>query len=166
MPESGRKGVSMDIYEKIKERNIKLPEAPAKGGLYTPCVLFGEKERLAYISGCGAVIDGQKADGKLGRDYTLEEGKEFARRSMLNVLATLEATVGDLNRVSRAVKILVFVASADDFTMQPQVANGASELLAELFGRDCVPARSAIGVNVLPGNLPVEIEAIFELKEE
>lgn len=153
----------MNIYDRMKERDITLPEAPAKGGLYTPCVLFGEN--LAYISGCGAVINGQKADGKLGRDYTLEEGKEFARRSMLNVLATLEATVGDLNRVNRAVKILVFVASDNDFTMQPQVANGASELLAELFGQDLVPARSAIGVNVLPGNLPVEIEAIFELKK-
>lgn len=156
----------MDIYEKMREQGIKLPEAPAKGGLYTPCVLFGEGGRLAYVSGCGAVIDGQKAEGKLGKDYSLEEGREFARRTMLNVLATLEAAVGDLNRVSRAVKILVFVASADDFTMQPQVANGASELLAELFGQDKVPARSAIGVNVLPGNLPVETEAIFELKEE
>lgn len=152
----------MNIYEKMKELDITLPEAPAKGGLYTPCVLFGEN--LAYISGCGAVIGGQKAEGKLGKDYSLEEGQEFARRSMLNVLATLEATVGDLNRVKRAVKILVFVASDDEFTMQPQVANGASELLAELFGREMVPARSAIGVNVLPGNLPVEIEAIFELE--
>ena len=152
----------MNIYEKMKELDITLPEAPAKGGLYTPCVLFGVN--LAYISGCVAVIGGQKAEGKLGKDYSLEEGQEFARRSMLNVLATLEATVGDLNRVKRAVKILVFVASDDEFTMQPQVANGASELLAELFGREMVPARSAIGVNVLPGNLPVEIEAIFELE--
>lgn len=84
---------------------------------------------------------------------------------MLNVLSVLEANVGDLNKVKRAVKILVFVASEDDFTEQPAVANGASALLAELFGAENIPARSAIGVNVLPGNIPVEIEAIFELEE-
>lgn len=150
-----------DVYETLAKMNISLPAAPARGGLYTPCVEFGD--RLVYVSGCGAVIGDQPADGKLGRDYSLEEGQEFARRSMLNVLAALQDCIGDLNKVRRAVKILVFVASADDFTQQPQVANGGSELLAGLFGRENVPARSAIGVNVLPGNLPVETEAIFEL---
>ena len=155
--------MAQNIYDKMKELGITLPEAPARGGLYTPCVKFGTN--LVYVSGCGAVIDGQPAAGKVGKDYTLEEGKEFARRSMLNVLAALEACVGDLNKVKRAVKILVFVASDDSFTQQPQVANGGSELLAQLFGEENVPARSAIGCNVMPGNLPVETEAIFELED-
>ena len=104
------------------------------------------------------------AAGKLGRDYTLEQGQEFARNSMLNVLAVLKREIGDLNRVRSVVKLLVFVASDDEFYQQPQVANGASALLGELFGQEMgIPARSAIGVNVLPGNLPVEIEAIFEI---
>lgn len=154
--------MSKNVYEKLEALGLKLPEAPKKGGLYTPCVEFGQG--LIYVSGCGAAIAGQKADGRLGRDYTLEEGVEFARNSMLNVLAALEAQVGDLNRIKRAVKILVFVASDDSFTRQPQVADGASRLLAELFGEENVPARSAIGVNVLPGNLPVETEGIFELE--
>lgn len=153
----------MNVYEKLKELNLTLPEAPAKGGLYTPCMRFGGN--LAYISGCGPVIGDQKACGKLGKEYTIEEGQGWARNSMLNVLAVLEANVGDLNKVKKAVKILVFVASDDEFTEQPMVANGASALLAELFGTENLPSRSAIGVNVLPGNIPIEIEAIFELDE-
>ena len=84
---------------------------------------------------------------------------------MLNILAVLQREIGDLNRVTNVVKMLAFVASDDEFYQQPQVANGASNLLGELFGQEVgIPARSAIGVNVLPGNLPVEIEAIFEFK--
>lgn len=97
-------------------------------------------------------------------NITLEEGQVHARNAMLNVLAVPNANVG-LNNVKGAVKILTFVASADDFCAQPAVANGGSQLLADLFGAENVPARSAIGVNVLPGNIPVETEAIFEIKE-
>lgn len=154
----------MDIYKKLKELNLTLPKAPAKGGLYSPAMKFGEN--LVYISGCGPVIGEDKASGKLGKEYTTEEGMEWAKKSMLNVLAVLESLAGDLNRVEKAVKILVFVASDNEFTEQPMVANGASALLSELFGAEKLPARSAIGVNVLPGNIPVEIEAIFELKSE
>lgn len=152
----------MNVYEKLKELNITLPEVPAKGGLYTPCMEFGDN--LAYISGCGPAIGDTKPCGKLGKDYTTEEGMEWARNSMLNVLAVLEAKIGDLNKVKKVVKILVFVASDDEFTEQPMVANGGSKLLGDLFGTENLPARSAIGVNVLPGNIPVEIEAIFELE--
>ena len=152
-----------NAYENLKRIGETLPPAPPRGGLYTPCVPFGKN--LIYVSGCGCIIDDQKAAGKLGRDYTLEEGKVFAKNSMLNVLAALEAAVGDLNKVKRAIKILVFVASDDEFYEQPQVANGASELLSEVFGREYVPSRSAVGMNVLPGNLPVEIEGIFELED-
>lgn len=152
----------MDIYEKLKELNITLPAAPAKGGIYSPCKEFGKN--LVYVSGCGPVIGDQTVVGKLGSEFTLEEGQVHARNAMLNVLAVLDANVG-LNNVKGAVKILTFVASADDFCAQPAGANGGSQLLADLFGAENVPARSAIGVNVLPGNIPVETEAIFEIKE-
>ena len=90
--------------------------------------------------------------------YTPEQDQVFARDTMLNVLSVLKAEIGDLDRVKSCVKILVFVASADDFYNQPAVANDATKLLGELFGEE-------IGMNVLPGNLPIEIEAIFELYE-
>ena len=151
----------MYVNEIMKQKNITLPEPPPKGGVYAPCRIVGN---LAFISGCGCIIGDMTAAGKLGRDYTLEQGQEFARNSMLNVLAVLKREIGDLNRVRSVVKLLVFVASDDEFYQQPQVANGASALLGELFGQEMgIPARSAIGVNVLPGNLPVEIEAIFEI---
>ena len=151
----------MDVNEIMKQKNITLPEPPPKGGVYAPCRIVGN---LAFISGCGCIIGDMTAAGKLGRDYTLEQGQEFARNSMLNVLAVLKREIGDLNRVRSVVKLLVFVASDDEFYQQPQVANGASALLGELLGQEMgIPARSAIGVNVLPGNLPVEIEAIFEI---
>ncbi|MBQ8952639.1 MAG: RidA family protein [Clostridia bacterium] len=152
----------MDVYEIMKQKNITLPEPPPKGGVYAPCKIAGG---MAYISGCGCVIDGCQAAGKLGKDYTVEQGQAFARNCMLNILAVLQREIGDLNRVKSVVKMLAFVASDDEFYQQPQVANGASNLLGELFGQDVgIPARSAIGVNVLPGNLPVEIEAIFEIE--
>ena len=131
-----------DVYEIMKELNIKLPEAPAKGGLYSPAKRFGD--RLVYISGCGPI----------------------ARNAMLNVLAVLEREIGDLNKVKQPVKILTFIASDNSFEEQPYVANGGSQLLLDLFGADNVPSRSAIGVNVLPGGIPLETEAIFELKED
>lgn len=153
----------MSATENLKKLNIILPPAPAKGGVYEPCKVFGGN--LLYVSGCGCIIDNQPAAGKLGQDYTLEQGQEFARRSMLNVLSVVQAKLGSLDRVKNVVKILVFVASADDFYMQPQVANGASQLLIDVFGAEIgTPTRSAVGMNVLPGNLPVEIEAIFEFE--
>lgn len=139
----------MDVYGKLKELGLTLPEAPAKGGVYTPCKLT--EDGYAYISGCGPVIGGVQAAGKLGQEYSVEEGQKFAQNCMLNVLAVLEKKIGDLNRVADVVKILVFVASADDFYSQPQVANGASNLLVSLFGEDAgAPTRSAVGMNVLP----------------
>lgn len=153
----------MDVYEKLKELGLELPPPPAKGGLYTPCKPFGKG--LYYISGCGPAIGGETQVGKLGRDVTLEEGQLAARSCMLNVLAVLQAQIGDLNKVKSAVKILTFVASDESFTQQPQVANGGSGLLAELFGSAALPARSAVGVNVLPGDISVETEALFEVNE-
>ena len=151
-----------NVYDIMKEKNIVLPQPPPKGGVYAPCKIVGN---MAYISGCGCVIDGCEAAGKLGKDYTVEQGQAFARNCALNILAVLQREIGDLNRVKSVVKLLAFVASDDEFYQQPQVANGASGLLGELFGPEAgIPTRSAIGVNVLPGNLPVEIEAIFEIE--
>lgn len=150
----------MDVYEKLKELGLELPAPPAKGGVYAPAKRFGGT--LVYISGCGPVLDTPIA-GKLGAEFTVEEGKTFARNSMLNVLAVLQAEIGNLNKVQSPVKILTMVAGTAEFYAQPQVANGGSELLAALFGE--VPARSAVGMNALPGNIPVETEAIFEIKD-
>ena len=154
----------MNVYDKMKELNIELPAPAPRGGLYSPCQRFGKN--LVYVSGCGPVIGDVQAVGKLGKEFTVEEGQAWARKSMLNVLAALQAEIGDLNKVKKAVKTLAFVASTNEFDKQPQVANGGSQVLADLFGAENIPARSAIGVNILPGNIPVETEAIFELKEE
>lgn len=106
------------------------------------------------------MIGGVQAAGKLGQEYSVEEGQKFAQNCMLNVLAVLEKKIGDLNRVADVVKILVFVASADDFYFQPQVANGASNLLVSLLARTPARRRAPRSAwNVLPGNIPVVIEA-------
>ena len=117
--------------------------------------------------GFGPATEGiEVPSGKLGKEITLEQGQEIARLCMLNLLAALKNTVGSFDKVKRFVKLLVFVASDDEFYQQPQVANGASQLLADLFGEEAgLAARSAIGVNVLPGNIPVEIEALIELND-
>lgn len=155
----------MNIYKRMEKLGINLPKPPAKGGVYAPAKRFGQG--LVYISGCGPSLDGQPISGKLGEDFTIEEGQEYSKNCMLNVLAVLEREIGDLNKVKNAVKILVFVASSNDFYDQPMVANGASNLLIDVFGHEIgTPSRSAIGVNVLPGNIPVEIEAIFEVEDD
>ena len=103
--------------------------------------------------------------GKLGVELDIEEGQAAARATMLNVLALLKQTFGELDRIESFVKILVFVACDKDFYAQPQVANGATQLLVDLFGEECgAPTRSAIGVIALPGNVPVEIEGIVRIK--
>lgn len=153
-----------DVYEVLKEKNITLPQPPPKGGVYTPVQEFGDK--LLYCSGCGPDLGGgNNVVGKLGKDLTLEDGQRAAYQCMLNLLANLDAKTGDLNRIKRFVKVLAFVNSIDDFGMQPQVVNGGSNLLAELFGEEAgVPARSAIGTNALPGGIACEIEVLVELK--
>lgn len=155
----------MNVYEKLKEMNITLPAPPPKGGVYTPVREFGNN--LLYCSGCGPDLgNGTNIVGKLGRDLSLEQGQEAAKNCMLNLLANLHEKLGDLNRIKRFVKVLAFVNSADDFGQQPQVVNGGSNLLFELFGEEKgLPARSAIGVNALPGGIACEIEVLVEVED-
>lgn len=152
-----------NIYDCLKEHNITLPIPPAKGGVYTPVQEFGSN--FLYCSGCGPDLgNGNTVVGKLGKDLTVEEGQKAAYNCMLNLLANLEAALGDLNKIKRFVKVLAFVNSADDFTQQPQVVNGGSSLLVDLFGEEIgCPARSAIGTNTLPGGIACEIEMIVEI---
>lgn len=155
----------MDVYERMKELGMELGEPTPAGGIYSPVRFFGGS--LVYTSGTGGKRAGlPDKTGRVGRDLTLEEGQEMARRCALNLLANLHCAVGDLNRIKNFVKMLAFVNSADDFFEQPAVANGASELIRQVFGEEIgLAARSAIGVHVLPGNIPVEIELLVELKE-
>lgn len=156
--------MNIDVNQRMKEKGIVIPTVPAPGGIYTPAMEFGG--RFVYSSGCGPQVDGVPVHvGKVGAELTLEQGQESARACMLNVLSVVQAQLGDLNRVKRVVKTLAFVASSNDFTQQPAVINPASQLLIDIFGEEAGKgARSAIGSNVLPGNIPVEIEVLFELK--
>lgn len=151
-----------NVYDILKSKNITLPTPPPKGGVYTPVQEFGQN--LYYCSGCGPDLgNGTNILGKLGKDVTLEEGQRAAYQCVLNLLANLQDKLGDLGRIKRFVKVLAFVNSADDFVQQPQVVNGGSNLLVELFGEEIgCPARSAIGVNTLPGGIACEIEVLVE----
>lgn len=154
----------MSAEAKLVELGIVLPPAPKPGGVYKPLVQVGQ---LAYLSGHGPSLDGTTyLTGRVGADLTLEDGKAAARQVGLSLLATMKRELGSLDRVARVIKTLALVNCTDDFTQQPQVVNGFSELFAEVFGPDAgVGARSALAANTLPGNIPVEIEIIIELKD-
>ncbi len=149
--------------QRLKELKIELPPAPNPVAVYTPAVLVGN---TLYVSGHGPRrANGDRVVGKVGADMTLEEGHEAARLVGLQVLSTVRAAVGSLDRVVRVAKVLGMVNCTPDFTQQPQVINGFSELMVEVFGD--LPgkaARSAVGMSALPGGIPVEIESIFEIR--
>lgn len=152
----------MDIYKRLKELDCELPPLPPKGGIYKPVCQVGD---LLYVSGQGATVRGvPEIVGKVGAERSVEEGQAAAKLCALNALATLEDYLGDLNKIKRLVKTLGFVASAPGFNMQPKVIDGCSGFFRDLMGDDGVGARSAIGLNELPGNITVEIEFIFEVK--
>ena len=154
----------MSIIEKrLHELGLQLPDCPIPVADYIPGQVF--LDRLVYISGQDCKKDGQLLyKGKLGEEVTIEEGILCARQSVLNCLAALKNTIGDLDRVKKIVKLLGFVASAPGFYQHPAVINGGSELLIQLFGENGKHARAAIGTSELPFNSPVEIEMIVELK--
>ncbi len=150
------------ITEKLKELGITLPPAPKKLGNYEPIFITGN---TAYLSGhLPFQNDGTLITGKVGADISVEDATAAARQVALNLLATIEAKLGSLDRVKQVVKTVGFVHGVDGFTQQPQVINGCSDLLASVFGEERgVGARSAVGVNGLPANIPVEIELIIEI---
>ncbi len=151
----------MDVRHRLEELNLKLPAIPPLGGIYKPVKQVGN---MLYVSGQGATVNGIPViTGKLGATRTIEEGQEAARICTMNCLSVLQAFLGNLDRIKSVVKILGFVASADDFHYQPKVIDGASRLLEQIFGEDGKGARSAIGVNELPGDISVEIEFLFEV---
>lgn len=144
-------------------RPLVLPPAPKPLAVYRPCVQVGN---FLYLSGHGPLLpDGTLITGVVGSGLTLEEGYAAARQVGLAALATVTAHCGTLNKVRRLVKTLGWVASADTFTDQPKVMNGWSELMRDVFGPDAgVGVRSAVGTNILPGNIAVEVECLFELE--
>ena len=150
------------VEDKLRSMGITLPDTPSPIGSYVPAVRTGN---LVYLSGLGPASrpDGTTPQGKLGRDLTVDEGYEAARLTALKILARLKAELGDLDRVKRIVKLLSMVNAAPDFAQPPAVANGCSDLLVELFGDRGLHARSAVGMNSLPNNIPVEIEVIVEV---
>ncbi|MBI5692464.1 MAG: RidA family protein [Verrucomicrobia bacterium] len=152
----------MDAESRLVELRLQLPPAPKPGGVYQPVVVVNQ---IAYVSGHGPLRpDGTLVSGRVGADLTLDEGRAAARQTGLAILATLRAHLGSLNRVKRLVKSLGMVNATPEFAQHPQVINGYSELMAEVFGAEAgVGARSAVGMGSLPGNIAVEIEAIFEL---
>jgi enamine deaminase RidA (YjgF/YER057c/UK114 family) len=152
----------MSIYDKLKALNINLPKLDPPAAAFVPFVRTGN---LVFISGHIAKKDGKPWTGKFGTDLTTAEGKQAAQAIAIDLLATLQAAVKDLNKIQRIVKLLVLVNSSPTFTEQHLVANGASELLIEVFGRECgAHARSAFGVAQIPLGSCVEIELIAELK--
>ncbi|MDB4783301.1 RidA family protein [Verrucomicrobiales bacterium] len=154
----------MSAESRIQELGLTLPPSVPPGGIYKPLVITGN---IGYLSGHGPYLgDDKYITGRVGEDLTLDEGQEAARQVGLAILRTMKDQLGDLNKVGRIVKVLALVNSADNFHQQPQVINGFSELMKEVFGEDRgIGARSAISTNTLPGNIAVEIELIFELAE-
>ena len=151
------------IEGRLAELKIALPQAAAPVANYVPAVRSGD---LLFIAGQICQWNGERRFmGKLGGDVSLEQGQEAARLCALNILAQAKAALGgDLDRILRCVRLGAFVNCTADFTQQPQVANGASNLMVELLGDAGRHARAAVGVNALPGGVAVEVDAIFEVR--
>jgi len=151
------------IEGRLKELAIELPQAAAPVANYVPTVRSGD---LLFVAGQICQWQGERRFlGKLGREISLEQGQQAARLCALNILAQAKAALGgDLDRVLRCVRLGAFINGTDDFTQQPQVANGASDLMVEVLGDAGRHARAAVGVNALPGGVAVEVEAVFEVR--
>ncbi|MEQ9226803.1 MAG: RidA family protein [Parvibaculum sp.] len=154
--------MSGKIDKRLKDLGIELSAPSAPAGTYVPYVVTGN---LVFISGQGPMgPKGIEYQGKVGKEHNAEAGKAAARLTMINVLAQLKAACGgDLDRVTRCVKLLGFVNATPDFDQQPAVINGASDLVVEIFGEAGRHARSAVAAPSLPFQITVEIEAIFEI---
>jgi enamine deaminase RidA (YjgF/YER057c/UK114 family) len=149
------------IELRLKELGIVLPTPPAPVASYVPTATSGN---LVFVSGqITSTAEGLKYVGAVGKDMSVEDGKAAARLCAINVVAQVKAACGDLDRVKRCVKLTVFVNAAADFTQHPEVANGASDLLVEVFGESGKHARAALGAGSLPRGVACEVEALFEI---
>lgn len=153
----------MTPEERIQQLHLVLPPAPKPVATYLTAVRVGN---LVYVSGHGPLNpDGTLHTGKLGKDMEVPAGQAAARQVGLAILSTLKAHLGSLNKVTRLIKVLGMVNCTQEFTDHPKVINGFSDLMVDVFGESGKGARSAVGMPSLPGNIAVEIEAIFEVKE-
>ena len=150
----------MSVYKRLEELKISLPPVATPAAAYVP---FAQTGNLVFLSGHISKKDGQVWAGQLGKNIQTEEGKAAARAVAIDLMGTLHAAVGDLNKIKRIVKVMSLVNSTDDFTEQHLVTNGCSELLGQVFGEKGAHARSAFGVAQLPMGACVEIELIAEL---
>jgi len=150
------------IESRLKELNLSLPAPPAPVASYVPFVVTGN---LVFISGQVTLTEsGLKYVGIVGKDLTLEDGQAAARLCAINVVAQLKAACGgDLDRVKRCVKLAIFVNAISGFAQHPEVANGASDLIVEIFGEAGRHSRAAVGAGSLPRNVATEVEAVFEI---
>lgn len=153
----------MDAEAKLTELGFTLPDPPKPVATYAAHVRSGN---FLFIAGQGpTVVGGVRFQGKVGATISIDQGYEAARLACLNALAVARQALGSLDQIQRVVRATIYVASTDDFTQQPQVANGATDLLKQLFGEAGLPARAAVGVNVLPMNIPVEVELQLEVAD-
>ena len=154
----------MNAETRVQELQLELPPAPKPAGVYRPLVVVGN---MAYVSGHGPLkSDRSLIAGRVGEELDEKAAYQAARQTGLAILATLREGLGSLNRVKRLVKSLGLVNCTSDFHNQPAVINGYSELMVQVFGEERgVGARSAVGTHALPANIPVEIEALFEIEE-
>ena len=151
----------MSIEDRLQELGIILPHPAKPAGSYKPCVMV---DNIAYISGQGPLMeDGSFAKGVVGKDLSLELAQEHAQKCGLAILSALKNEIKDLDRVEQLIKLTGFVNCLDNFTQQPQVINGCSDLMQKIFGEKGIHARAAVGVSSLPLGFSVEIEAIFKV---
>lgn len=145
----------------FQETGFSLPPQPQPGGVYKPLLIV---DKLVYVSGHGPVLDdGTLIKGKVGFELDADQGKLAARQVGLTILSTLKGNLGSLDKIKRVIKVFGMVNCTLDFEQHPYVINGCSELFAQVWGEEGIGVRSAVGQGSLPGNIPVEIEAVFEL---
>ena len=150
----------MSVTDRLAELGLSIPDVAKPVASYVPATMAGN---LVFTAGQLPFVDGQlPATGKVGAEVSADDAKAYARTAVLNALAAVETAIGSVDRITRIVKLVVFVASAPEFSGQPAVANGASDTLVEIFGEAGRHARSAVGVAVLPLDAPVELELIVE----
>jgi len=152
----------VNVQDRLDALGLELPEVATPAGAYVPALVSGN---LVFTAGQIPLVDGKlMATGKVGSEIDVDYAREIARRCALNAIAAVKSVIGDLDRVKRVIKVVGFVSSEPSFTQQPQVINGASELLEQVFGEAGIHARSAVGVAVLPLDAPVEVELIVEFE--